>query len=87
LSVPVLVILYPITIVLILLNIFGIKNHVTFKVVVGVTLAISIAETLKLNLDFIPLAKTGFPWIIPALISFVISLFIKSKSSSLKSIV
>ncbi|MGL5355124.1 MAG: branched-chain amino acid transport system II carrier protein [Cetobacterium sp.] len=80
LSVPVLVILYPITIVLILLNIFEIKNSITFKVVVAITLAISIAETLKINLDFIPLAKAGFPWILPAIVAFIGTSFIKSKT-------
>ncbi|MGL4671673.1 MAG: branched-chain amino acid transport system II carrier protein [Cetobacterium sp.] len=84
LSVPVLVILYPITIVLILLNIFEIKNHITFKVVVAVTLAISIAEALKINLDFIPLAKAGFPWIVPAILAFIGSSFIKFEKISLK---
>lgn len=80
LSIPVLIILYPVTIVLILLNIFGIKNHITFKSVVTVTLAVSIAEMLKIEqLNFIPLAKHGFPWIIPALMAFGISLAFKVK--------
>ncbi|MCQ8212503.1 branched-chain amino acid transport system II carrier protein [Cetobacterium somerae] len=84
LSVPVLVILYPVTIVLILLNILGIKNHFTFKAVVSITLIISIAETLKINLSFIPLAESGFPWIVPALITFVITLFFKKEKFSIK---
>ncbi|MGL5543874.1 MAG: branched-chain amino acid transport system II carrier protein [Cetobacterium sp.] len=79
LSIPVLVILYPVTIVLILLNIFGIKNHLAFKAVVSITLIISIAETFKIDLSFIPLAKAGFPWIIPSLIAFVGSIFIRSE--------
>ncbi|MDX8336282.1 MULTISPECIES: branched-chain amino acid transport system II carrier protein [Cetobacterium] len=77
LSIPVLVILYPITIVLILLNIFGIKSVLTFRIVVITTFIISIAETLKVNLDFIPLAKAGFPWILPACIAFGISFILK----------
>ncbi|MGL4970409.1 MAG: branched-chain amino acid transport system II carrier protein [Cetobacterium sp.] len=79
LSIPVLVILYPVTIVLILLNIFGIKNHLAFKAVVSITLIISIAETFKIDLSFIPLATAGFPWIIPSLIAFVGSIFIRSE--------
>lgn len=84
LSVPVLVILYPVTIVLILLNIFGIKNHFTFKSVVAVTLIISIAEMLKIDLKFIPLASHGFPWILPALIAFGGSIIFKSHNFSIK---
>lgn len=84
LSVPVLVILYPVTIVLILLNIFGIKNHFTFKSVVAVTLIISIAEMLKIDLKFIPLASHGFPWIFPALIAFGGSIIFKPHNFSIK---
>lgn len=84
LSVPVLVILYPVTIVLILLNIFGIKNHFTFKSVVAVTLIISIAEMLKIDLKFIPLASHGFPWILPALIAFGGSIIFKPHNFSIK---
>lgn len=79
LSIPVLVILYPVTIVLILLNIFGIKNHLTFKAVVSITLIVSLAETFKIDLSFIPLAQAGFPWIIPSLIAFIGSIFIRSE--------
>ncbi|MEG0235214.1 branched-chain amino acid transport system II carrier protein [Cetobacterium sp.] len=84
LSVPVLVILYPVTIVLILLNIFAIKNHFTFKSVVAVTLIISIAEMLKVDLSFIPLANHGFPWVIPALIAFGMSFIFKTEKLTLK---
>ncbi len=84
LSVPVLVILYPVTIVLILLNIFGIKNHFTFKSVVAVTLIISIAEMLKIDLKFIPLASHGFPWILPALIAFGGSIIFKPHNFNIK---
>ncbi len=79
-AVPVLIILYPITIVLILLNIFGIKNHISFKLTVAVTLFISFAELFKVNLSFIPLANQGFAWVIPAIIAFGISLFIKENN-------
>lgn len=81
LSVPVLCILYPVTIILILLNIFGI-NHVlvyrlaTYTTLVAITLEVgastfgitSISEML-LN---IPLAKDGFVWVLPCVISMVI---------------
>lgn len=83
LSIPVLVILYPVTIVLILLNILGVKSHIVFKAVVTITLIVSIAEALKINLDFIPLAKAGFPWILPALITFILTLFVKESKISI----
>ena len=81
LSVPVLCILYPVTIILILLNIFGI-NHVlvyrlaTYTTLVAITLEVgastfgitSISEML-LN---IPLAKDGFVWVLPCVISMVV---------------
>ena len=84
LSIPVLVILYPVTIVLILLNILEIKNHFTFKAVVTITLIISIAEAFKVNLDIIPLATSGFPWILPALITFIFTLFLKKEKIFVK---
>lgn len=80
LSVPVLVILYPVTIVLILLNIFGVTNHFAFKSVVTVTLIVSLAEMLKFNLNFILLADHGFPWVLPALIAFGISFIFKKET-------
>ncbi|WP_297596383.1 branched-chain amino acid transport system II carrier protein [uncultured Cetobacterium sp.] len=77
LSVPVLVILYPVTIVLILLNVFGVKNHLSFKLVVAVTLTISIVEICGFNLSFIPFSKEGFSWIIPAIVAFILSSILK----------
>ncbi|WP_297487905.1 branched-chain amino acid transport system II carrier protein [uncultured Cetobacterium sp.] len=78
LSVPVLVILYPITIVLILLNIFNIQNHYTFKFVVLITFSISILELFKVNLSFIPFANDGFAWFLPAIITFILTSFISN---------
>ena len=78
LAVPVLVILYPVTIVLIILNIFGVENRNSFSFPTIVTLIISILEVLKVNLSFIPLANLGFAWIIPAVVAFFIGKLIKN---------
>lgn len=84
-SIPVLTILYPVTIVLIFLNILGIKNHLIFKLVTGTTLIISILTVLKVNLSYLPLGTTDFSWLIPAIIAFIIGgvsgYFIKKLSS------
>lgn len=77
LSVPVLVILYPVTIVLILLNIFDIENRNCFIFTTVTTLIVSILEVLKINLLFIPLADLGFAWVVPALIAFLIGKILK----------
>ncbi len=76
LAVPVLVVLYPLTIVLILLNIFDIKNKNVFKGVALVTLLVAILEILKIDLSFIPLSKDGFAWIVPAIMAGIIGKFI-----------
>ncbi|MEG1582339.1 MAG: branched-chain amino acid transport system II carrier protein [Cetobacterium sp.] len=77
LAVPVLIVLYPVTIVLIVLNIFGVENKNCFKLVTFVTLFISVAEVLKVNLTFIPLSSMGFAWLIPALFAYGIGKVIK----------
>ena len=79
LAVPVLVVLYPVTIVLIILNIFGIENKNCFILVTAITLIISILEVLKINLSFIPLSTLGFAWIVPAIIAFLIGKVMRSK--------
>ena len=39
---------------------------------------------LKVDLNFIPLANHGFPWVIPALIAFGISFIFKTERLTLK---
>lgn len=80
LAVPVLVILYPVTIVLIVLNIFGVENKNSFAFSTIVTLIISILEVLKFDLSFIPLASSGFAWIIPAIVAFLIGKTMKKRA-------
>lgn len=91
-SIPILCILYPITIILILLNIFEIKNKLVYRCATYTTLLVIIIEVLSgvfgltslSNLVLqIPLAKNGFSWVIPciiiSLIAFVISKFRNKK--------
>lgn len=71
-SLPILTILYPITIVLILLNIFEIKSHLIFKLVTLTTLCVSILSTFKVNLSYLPLGESDFSWVFPAILAFSI---------------
>ncbi|MFK4785613.1 branched-chain amino acid transport system II carrier protein [Fusobacterium sp. MFO224] len=91
LSIPVLVILYPVTIVLILLNIFGIKNRAVFASVAYVALIIACLEvlgnTFGLNsiskmIQYIPLAKDGFSWLIPCIAASLISFLVSNKKTN-----
>ena len=91
---PVLLFIYPITIVLIILNVLPQRSAtpLVFKAVVIVTFIFSIPDVigviepskhLKDNFMFIPLAKHSLGWIIPALLVFVlINIFQKSKPHS-----
>ncbi|MGL5982284.1 MAG: branched-chain amino acid transport system II carrier protein, partial [Cetobacterium sp.] len=79
LAVPVLIILYPVTIVLIVLNILGVENKNCFVFSSLVTLIVSTLELLKVDLSIIPLASSGFAWIIPALMAFGLGKIIKIK--------
>jgi len=83
LALPVLMFIYPITIVLILLNVVPEKwaSPLVFKAVVGITFLFSIPDFLKFlmpieNLqpimDFIPLSQFSLGWVLPALIVFLI---------------
>ncbi|MGL4425130.1 MAG: branched-chain amino acid transport system II carrier protein [Cetobacterium sp.] len=80
LAVPVLVILYPITIVLIVLNVFGVENKGCFVFTSLTALIISTLEILKIDLSIIPLANSGFAWVIPVIIAFVLGKFLKIKT-------
>ncbi|SHF01195.1 branched-chain amino acid transport system II carrier protein [Clostridium fallax] len=81
-SAKLLSIIYPFSIVLIIMNLLDryIKNKLSYKVTVYVTLIVSILSTLgsiipKINniISYLPLSKEGFAWIVPALIAFIIS--------------
>ncbi|WP_299098380.1 branched-chain amino acid transport system II carrier protein [uncultured Winogradskyella sp.] len=80
-AVPVLLLIYPITIVLILLNVLPQKlaTPLVFRVVVIMTLLFSIpdvigfmspSEELKSITSYIPFANYSLGWVLPAVISF-----------------
>jgi len=75
--------IYPITIVLILLNVIPEKlaSKLVFRVVVLVTFLFSVPDflsfilpkgSLDLVINWIPLAKYSFGWVLPALLSFML---------------
>lgn len=88
LAAPILQILYPVVIILIVVNLFGnfIKNNRIIAATVYTALVVSVLSTIsslmpnitsiKVVLELIPLAGLGFSWVIPALIAFLISYFL-----------
>jgi LIVCS family branched-chain amino acid:cation transporter len=73
-SVPVLLILYPITIILIILHILGINNRKTFKYSIYLSIFISLLQLgvtqfniISFNkiLYMLPFYNSGFPWLMP----------------------
>lgn len=83
-ALPVLMFVYPITIVLILLNI--VPEHwaspLIFRIVVAVTFLFSIPDFLKFLIDVnhiqpiidrIPLAQYSLGWILPAIVAFLVT--------------
>ena len=87
-SVPVLVFLYPISIALIILNFFRIKNANVFKGVVLVAGLIGLYEGISVTgitipviftniYNSLPLVNLGLPWLVPALIVGICCYFIK----------
>lgn len=79
LSVPILLVLYPITIVLMLLNIFGAKK-IVFKITVYTTCVVSVlltlAQYLNINLSLFSVPQ-DFMWIFPVLTVFIITTLIR----------
>ncbi|EPZ59864.1 branched-chain amino acid transport family protein [[Clostridium] sordellii ATCC 9714] len=84
---PILTVIYPATIVLVLMTLFNnkIKNDNTFKGATYVALIISILtviDNMGVNVFFIehlPFYKLGFNWIIPTIIGGIIGSLIKQK--------
>ncbi|MDY0780339.1 branched-chain amino acid transport system II carrier protein [Tenacibaculum sp. IB213877] len=93
-ALPVLMFIYPITIVLILLNIVPEKwaRSVVFKWVILTTFIFSIPDFLQFFMDknilrgiqnYIPFAKHNLGWVLPAFVSFlVVNSIIKNKKSA-----
>jgi LIVCS family branched-chain amino acid:cation transporter len=91
-AIPALMFIYPISIVLILLNVLPEKwaSPFVFRVVVIVAFIFSIPdvlsffmpkESLKPIVDLIPLANHNLGWVLPSLLVFIITAFIKSRKS------
>lgn len=92
LAVPALMFIYPITIVLIILNVIPkqLATPLIFRAVVVVTLLFSITDFLNVIgfkeqiqhiVDLIPLAKYSLGWVLPALITFIIFNLLPNKQT------
>lgn len=89
-AIPILSLIYPVTIVLVVMNIFKkiIPNDMTLKGAAYATLLISllnVIDSLGLSIQFvhqIPLASLGFNWILPSIIGGVVFSFIPTKSKA-----
>lgn len=83
LSVPVLCILYPVTIILILLNVFGVKHVLVYRTATYTTLVVIILEEVFSKilhvtpvtnfLAKIPMAESGFVWVVPCLAGMAVA--------------
>lgn len=89
-AIPVLLFIYPITIVLILLNVLPEKlaTPLVFRAVVITTFVFSIpdvigfispSESLKTITDSIPFSNQSLGWVLPAFVVFSITTFVSSK--------
>ena len=90
---PILDIIYPATIVLVIMNLFAnkIKNRNVFKGATYIALIVSIVTTLNnmgvVKVEFInklPLSSIGFNWVVPVLIGAIVCSFIKSRDDGEK---
>ncbi|UOW68766.1 branched-chain amino acid transport system II carrier protein [Paraclostridium bifermentans] len=89
-AIPILSLIYPVTIVLVVMNIFKkiIPNDMTLKGAAYATLLISllnVIDSLGISIQFvhqIPLANLGFNWILPAIMGGIVFSFIPAKSKS-----
>ncbi|MGG5460752.1 branched-chain amino acid transport system II carrier protein [Clostridium sp. B9] len=91
LSATLLGVIYPVTIVLILLNLFHkkITNPMTHKVTVYVTLVFSVLITLanyipglESLVSLLPLYAKGFGWLLPAFLGFLVPTILPSRSTA-----
>ena len=79
---PILQIMYPIVVVLIVTTLLGdiVKNNKVVAITTYTVLIVSVLNTIN-NLTansigffkYVPLSSTGFGWVIPAVLAFVIS--------------
>ncbi len=82
-AIPALMFIYPVTIVLILLNAIPQKyaSRIVFKIVVVVTIffsapdfwaAIGFKDAMKPVLEFLPLGTVNLSWLLPAVVTFIL---------------
>ena len=93
-ALPALMFIYPITIVLIILNVLpkAWRSSLVFKIVVGVTFLFSIPDFLKFLapeeslqpiINLIPLAEYSLGWVLPALVALIaVNLYLGFKPGS-----
>lgn len=89
-SAPILSIIYPATVTLIVLTLFGnkIKNDNVFKFATYTALIVSlltVANDFNISIPFVlnlPLASYGFNWVVPVIIGGIIGNFIKDKNDT-----
>ncbi len=88
-AVPILILMYPVTIVLIFLNFFKIKNHYVYKGTAAVALIIGFYEALGVMgikapefmqkiYASLPLGNLGLTWLVPVVVIGVLCSFIKT---------
>lgn len=91
-SVPILILMYPVTIVLIFLNFFKIKNHFVYKGTAVVALVIGFYECLGVMgvkapvfmqkvYTVLPLGNLGLAWLVPTLVVGLVCCFVKTKEN------
>lgn len=91
-SAPILEIIYPMSIVLVVMSAFDnkIKSKSTYAGAIYTTLGISILNLMAQNgyavsfLKYLPLNSVGFNWIVPAIIGGIVGSMMKTKSAQLK---
>lgn len=94
-ALPVLMLIYPLTIVLILLNVLPEKLRTSFimRLVVATTILFSLPDAFKYLVstsnfsviqNWIPLSAEGLGWLLPALTAFVIAVIFQKKGNTSK---
>ncbi|MGK0378442.1 MAG: LIVCS family branched-chain amino acid:cation transporter [Patiriisocius sp.] len=93
-ALPALMLIYPITIVLIVLNVVPKKlaTALVFKAVTVITIIFSLPDLLQFFMEegamdlvknYIPLATQGLGWVLPALLAFILVNLVKGKKPNL----
>ncbi len=84
-SAPILDMIYPATMLLVIMTLFSdkIKNDNAFKGAVYVTVIVSVLTVMKVPfMSTLPLAPLGFNWIVPAIIGGILGNLVKSKQAN-----